>query len=119
MTEPGKTAGGLLVVRIETEPEYAAELNRWYDEEHIPERLGMPGFRSARRYQLDGGSPTYLAVYDLDEPGAATSEQYMSQQPTPWMRRLRPHWRSMERSVWAALPAGSIQRAGSDRSAGR
>ena len=42
--------GGLLVVMVEVDPEHEDELNRWYDEEHIPEKLATLGFRSARRF---------------------------------------------------------------------
>src|ERR1019366_3439141 len=42
--------GALLMVVVDVDPEHEEEFNRWYDKEHIPERLAMPGFRSARRY---------------------------------------------------------------------
>jgi len=35
------------------------EFNAWYDSEHLPERLAIPGFRSAREGK-------YLATYELD-----------------------------------------------------
>ena len=35
-------------------PEREAEFNRWYNEEHVPERLAIPGFRKARRFKAIG-----------------------------------------------------------------
>jgi hypothetical protein len=60
---------GLLVV--ESSPETAArddEYNAWYNDIHIPEICAIPGVVGARRYRLtgDGGTPRYLAIYDLD-----------------------------------------------------
>jgi hypothetical protein len=47
------------------------EFNAWYDE-HLKEILAVPGFRSARRFSLDGvvnaedGSWTHLALYEIE-----------------------------------------------------
>ena len=38
------------------------EFNRWYDEEHIPEKRATPGFRSARRYVSHDIPGRYLAL---------------------------------------------------------
>jgi hypothetical protein len=46
------------------------ELNRWYDEVHIPEILEIAGFRSARRLQAADGA-TFLAVYEVDDVDTA------------------------------------------------
>src|SRR5438105_862189 len=40
----------VFIVTMKVEPEWDAELNRWYDEEHIPYLLKVPGYHSARRY---------------------------------------------------------------------
>ena len=42
---------------MEPEEGYADELNAWYDEEHLPERLSCPGFLAARRFELLESSP--------------------------------------------------------------
>ena len=52
----------------------ADEYDKWYDEVHIPEVLGTPGFVSARRFtgsavkrpSVVGELPQYLTVYELD-----------------------------------------------------
>ena len=88
---------------IEIDPEHEDEFNRWYEQEHIPEKLEVPGFRSARRFQADDGASRYLAVYELDDVSVPTSEEYMSQTPTEWTERLRPYWRDWSRSVWVEI----------------
>ena len=52
------------------------ELNEWYDNEHIPQVLALPGFVSAQRFRLGDGqvgpelSPQghhrYLALYEIE-----------------------------------------------------
>ncbi|MDC7785074.1 hypothetical protein PQJ75_02270 [Rhodoplanes sp. TEM] len=49
--------------------------NDWYDTEHIPVRMGAPGFRSAQRYR-DGTTRNYLAVYEMDGPEALKTPEY-------------------------------------------
>jgi len=77
---------GLLLTLTEPPPAMEEEFNAWYDEEHLPERLAIPGFRSARRWVSER---TYLATYELDSAAVLTSRQYLSffENPTPWSRR--------------------------------
>jgi hypothetical protein len=48
-----------------------AEFNAWYDQEHIPDMLSVPGFEAAQRLvTVQAGTPTstlppYLAIYDV------------------------------------------------------
>jgi hypothetical protein len=67
---------GLLLVQMEVAPEDVAELDSWYWEEHIPERLACPGFLSARRYQVADGSPKFVALYELENIGALETPEY-------------------------------------------
>ena len=61
-----KTRGtGLLMVWTDIDPEFEAEFNRWYDEEHIARLLEVPGFLRAGRYVAGKGAPKYLARYEL------------------------------------------------------
>ena len=40
-----------LLVAFMNPPVDEAAFNAWYDEEHVPLRLGVPGFLNARRYR--------------------------------------------------------------------
>jgi hypothetical protein len=77
---------GLLLTLTEPPPAMVEEFNAWYDTEHLPERLAIPGFRSARRWVRDG---TYLATYELDSPEILQSKPYLERfrNQTPWSRR--------------------------------
>ena len=77
---------GLLLTLTEPPPGMEEEFNAWYDDEHLPERLAIPGFRSARRWVR---GRAYLATYELDSPGVLQSPAYLAryQNPTPWSKR--------------------------------
>jgi hypothetical protein len=106
MTDAG---AGLLVVIVEVEPGDEDELNRWYDTEHIPEKLATPGFRSARRFRDVGRPGRYLAVYELDDPAVVTSPEYMAQAMSPWSDRVMATWVSLDRSVWEVVASGGAE----------
>ena len=43
-SHPSQHIGGtILVVMMEVDPAHEDEFNRWYDDEHLPERLEIPG----------------------------------------------------------------------------
>ncbi len=77
---------GLLLTLTEPPPAMEEEFNAWYDTEHIPERLAIPGFRSARRW-VAGRS--YLATYELDSARVLESADYLARynNQTPWSKR--------------------------------
>lgn len=73
-------AKGVLVVETRpASPDQAEAYHRWYNETHIPEILGVPGFVSARRLESLGDDGGFIAIYeieadDLDEVRAALQE---------------------------------------------
>jgi hypothetical protein len=75
-------------VPAEKEPDF----NRWYNEEHLAERMAVPGFLSAARYEAVKGGPKHLAVYELESPAVLESPAYKKVQanPTPWTKRCSP-----------------------------
>lgn len=96
-------ARAVLVVNVEIDPVDEDEFNRWYDEEHVPEKLATPGFLSARRFRVAGGAPRYLVIYELADPDAALSPEYMAQSPTDWGASIMARWKAWSRDVWVDL----------------
>ena len=82
---------GLLLTLTEPPPAMEEEFNAWYDQEHLAERLAIPGFRSARRWVADvpPGAGKYLATYELDSLAVLSSPAYLQrfENQTPWSRR--------------------------------
>jgi hypothetical protein len=60
-----KGQGILLVYTDLIEPKYEEEFNAWYNTEHLPELLAIPGVLDAARYVAKKGVPKYLAAYEL------------------------------------------------------
>src|SRR5215468_6488868 len=87
-----KKGTALLMVWADVPTDKEPEFNRWYNEEHLAERLGVPGFLSAARYEAVKGGPKHLAVYELESPAVLESETYkrVSANPTPWTQRCGP-----------------------------
>jgi hypothetical protein len=97
----GERGKGLLLVMIDIDPAYEEEFNRWYDEEHFPERVQCPGFLSARRFVSVEGEPKYLAFYELEDPAVLDTEAYRRiQPPSEWTKRLQPHFTTLVRNVY-------------------
>ena len=85
------TSRGLLLTMTEPPAAMDEEFNAWYDTEHLPERLAIDGFRSARRWvaEVAPGEGKYLATYELDAPTVLQSAEYLArfEGATPWTRR--------------------------------
>jgi hypothetical protein len=62
----------------------------WYQNEHLPERLGVPGFIRGRRYQAVVGDLEFFTWYEVASPAVLRSEPYKKclANPTPWTQRI-------------------------------
>src|SRR5262249_11493177 len=67
---------GLLLMMTDIDAAHEADFNRWYEEEHLAERMAIPGFINARRFTALEGGPKYLALYDLESPDVLQSAAY-------------------------------------------
>ena len=87
-----KKGSALLMVFTNIDSEHDFEFNKWYVEEHLPERLSAPGFLDAALYQATKASPRYLAIYELESLATMQTPEYlhMSQNPTEWTKRIGP-----------------------------
>ena len=106
MAEKGS---GLLLVMMDIDPEHEEDFNRWYDEEHVPERKAIPGFLTARRYKSVEGGPKYLAIYEMDNPEVLDSEayRYVSEEGrSEWTERVVGRAKNYVRNVYVEITAG-------------
>lgn len=65
----------------------------WYQSEHLPERLSIPGFLRGRRYAALTPGPGFLTCYDVSEPNVLRSKAYRARldAPTPQTNRMMRH----------------------------
>ena len=96
---------GLLVVWTDIAPEYEVEFNEWYDKEHIPQLLGVPGFQTGRRYQAVHGKPKYMALYQLANEYVLKSDAFRAvrENPTTSTKRITAQFRDTQRGVFRQL----------------
>lgn len=74
---------GMLFSQMEPPEGVEARFHEWYDADHIPARLALPGFAGATRYEALEGEPRYLAIYDIDDMGVLDSPAYQQLKAAP------------------------------------
>jgi hypothetical protein len=101
--EPG--APGILAIWNDREDAIAEAYEHWYVTEHLPERLGVPGFIAARRYEAAKGAPRFFTSYDLESLAVLASADYLARlaSPSPLTRQVMASFRGMMRT--ACFPA--------------
>lgn len=91
-------------------PEARADYFEWHNREHMPERVGIPGFLRGRRYCALTGQPEFFTLYEAESLDVLTGPDYTARldNPTPWTRRVAPQLRNNVRSLCnVALSLGS------------
>lgn len=83
-------SAGMLFSQMQPPEQLLDEFHDWYDTEHIPARLALPGFERATRYEAVEGGPRYLAVYELSDLAVLDTDGYrrLKDEPsarTSWM----------------------------------
>ena len=84
-------AKGILVAAMNFSDVAADEFHDWYDTEHVPERLRVPGFLNAQRWIGRDEPKVSVALYDLDQVGVLRSPPYLAvggANGTPWTKRV-------------------------------
>lgn len=94
-------AKGMLLTSMDIDAADEADFNRWYDQEHLKERVEIAGFIEARRYRARSGSPKYLCLYSTRAIEVLDSAAYRERltNPTPWSRKTTARFKNMIRVV--------------------
>ncbi len=93
---------GLMAFRGDVEADYVAEFRQWHNCEHVPERVGIPGFRVGRRYRGIGAAPMFFMTYETEDPGVLSGAPYLTRlnDPTPWTRKSVARLRNGVRTIY-------------------
>jgi hypothetical protein len=84
-------AKGLLFMAFDFSTAHEDEFHDWYDREHVPERLGVPGFINAERWIDEQNPKIHVATYDLASPDVLASPAYRAvggANQTVWTKRV-------------------------------
>jgi hypothetical protein len=92
---------GMLLTSMDIDPGHEADFNRWYDREHLIERVAIDGFLEARRYIAHQGSPKYLCLYSTETFEVLDSPVYRKAltNQTEWSNRNLARFKNMIRSL--------------------
>ena len=84
-------------------PEGRDEFYAWHLHEHMPERVGIPGFRRGRRYIAEDGEtfPEFFTLYETETMQVLQGQDYSNRlnAPTPWTMSATAHFQDTFRSL--------------------
>jgi hypothetical protein len=91
----------MLLTSMDIDPKHEADFNRWYDREHLIERVAIDGFLEARRYVAHQGSPKYLCLYSTETFEVLDSPAYRTvlMNPTEWSKTNLARFKNMIRTI--------------------
>ncbi|HXI04952.1 MAG: hypothetical protein ACRC1G_11670 [Bradyrhizobium sp.] len=92
---------GMLLTSMDIDAAHEAEFNRWYDREHLEERVAIDGFLEARRYIAHVGKPKYLSLYSTATFEVLDSDIYRKAlaSQTAWSKANINRFKNMIRAV--------------------
>ena len=83
----------------------------WLLKEHFPERVGVPGFISARVFSREAGSDfQFFIIYETESPEVLASPGYMARlnNPTPLTRKIMPKLKNFVRGAGRVVQSNGI-----------
>ncbi|MHB2168559.1 hypothetical protein [Alsobacter sp. R-9] len=94
-------AGGAVAIWHDIVPEGLAEFYAWHGEEHMPERVGIPGFVRGRRYVALEASLGFFNLYETASADVVAGPEYRARLDSPTPRTLSAvrHFRNVARSL--------------------
>jgi len=102
---------GLIFAVSEPGPDVSeTEFTDWYDNEHAPARLKVPGFTNAIRYKTtDAQTPSWIATFEIASTSVAHSEPYkiLALLASERERALVPRLALLNRRVYELLTVRS------------
>ena len=85
-----KKGTGLMLVGADIPADKEADFNKWYQEEHLQELMGVPGILNAARYEATKSGPKHLAVYELESVDVVNTDAFKNRPRTDWGQKVSP-----------------------------
>jgi hypothetical protein len=97
---------GLLAVWNDCDDGVLDKYEHWYMNEHLPDRVGLPGVQQGVRYETtkpssQSVSPRFFTSYDLDDVSVLETPMYQAAllNPTPDTQFIMAHFKNMCRTI--------------------
>lgn len=103
---------GAVAIWHDIAPEGREVFYAWHGQEHMPERVGIPGFLRGRRYVAIEADLEFFNLYEALSVEILKGQDYTARvnAPTPWTLAAVKHFRSVARSICrVAHSAGPAQ----------
>ncbi|MEW6122704.1 MAG: hypothetical protein AB1698_08830 [Pseudomonadota bacterium] len=96
------SANGFMGFWSDIDADYRLQYREWHNCEHMPERVGIPGFIEGRRYRAASDGHDFFMCYVTHGPEVLTGPDYLGalNRPTPWTKEALTHFRNPERSLY-------------------
>jgi hypothetical protein len=106
----GSEAAGAVAIWHDIVPEGLAEFRAWHGEEHMPERVAIPGFVSGRRFAALGTGPGFFNLYQTRSLAVLAGPDYRQRLDSPTPRTLSAvrHFRNVARALCRVAAAGGV-----------
>lgn len=92
---------GVVAIWHDVAPEARDDFHEWHSREHLPERIGIAGFRRGRRFVAISGQPEFFTLHEADSPEILAGQDYVNRlnAPSAWTQRILPSFRNVSRAV--------------------
>jgi hypothetical protein len=92
---------GAMVMWHNLKPAAATDHDDWHSHEHIPERIGLVGFRRGRRCRSLGEGGGWFLMYEVDDVAVLSSPAYLGRvnDPSAWSATIIPSIIDMNRTL--------------------
>ena len=97
----GLLGGAAVAIWHDIEPAGRAAFYAWHGQEHMPERVAIPGFLRGRRYIAIEADREFFNLYETSDEGVVNGPDYKARldNPTPWTLQTVKHFRAVARSL--------------------
>lgn len=89
-----------------------ADFYAWHLHEHMPERVGIPGFVRGRRYRAADAQtqPEFFTLYETQTFQVIQGADYLARlnDPTPWTRAATSHFQATTRSLTRVMASHGV-----------
>lgn len=105
---------GAVAIWHDIAPEGRAEFYAWHGQEHMPERVGIPGFLRGRRYVALEADLQFFNLYEAQTVEVLKGQDYAARvnAPTPWTLAAVKHFRSVARAICRVVETSGPAQAG-------
>ena len=96
---------GAVAIWHDIAPEGRDEFYAWHGQEHMPERVSIPGFNCGRRFLARQADLQFFNLYETQSPEVVRGPEYKARLDSPTPRTLSAvkHFRNVARSLCRVL----------------